>query len=101
MANKTKQVAFENRDLLRKTMGVIIDQLIDTSKTDMGKDIAEKENMLEVTNFGLSVLGGLDPTGIAWMVSQFVQPICGPTSYIGEIDDGNLYDALGMWSVDE
>ncbi|POM76182.1 Hypothetical protein PHPALM_6610 [Phytophthora palmivora] len=101
MVNKTKQAAFENRDLLRKTMGVIIDQLIDTSTTDMGKYVAEKEYMMEVTNFGLAVLGGLDPTGIMWMVSQFVQPICGPTSFIGEIDDGNLYDALGMWTVDE
>ncbi|ETN10103.1 hypothetical protein PPTG_10831 [Phytophthora nicotianae INRA-310] len=101
MANKTKQAAFETRDLLRKTMGVIIDQLVEKSKTDMGKDVAENEYMKEVANMGLAVLGGLDPTGIFWMVSQFVQPICVPTSFIGEIDDGNLYDALGMWTVDE
>ncbi|ETP17870.1 hypothetical protein F441_07818 [Phytophthora nicotianae CJ01A1] len=101
MVNKTKQAAFETRDLLRKTMGVIIDQLVEKSKTDMGKDVAENEYMKEVANMGLAVLGGLDPTGIFWMVSQFVQPICVPTSFIGEIDDGNLYDALGMWTVDE
>ncbi|KAF1775544.1 Jacalin-like lectin domain [Phytophthora cactorum] len=101
MANKTRQAAFETRDLLRKTMGVIIDQLIDKSTTDLGKDVAEKEYMKEVANMGLAALGGLDPTGIFWMVSQFVQPICAPTSFIGEIDDGNLYDALGMWTVDE
>ncbi|GMF18142.1 unnamed protein product [Phytophthora lilii] len=35
------------------------------------------------------------------MASQFVQPICGPTAYLGEIDDGTLYDALGLTTVDE
>ncbi|OWZ07193.1 hypothetical protein PHMEG_00020445 [Phytophthora megakarya] len=101
LGNKTKQAAFETRDLLRKTMEVIIDQLVDTATTDMGKDVAENDYMLEVANFGLVVLGGLDPTGIVYMASQFVQPICGPTGFLGEIDDGNLYDALGMWTVDE
>ncbi|KAL4087340.1 hypothetical protein PRIC1_013233 [Phytophthora ramorum] len=57
--------------------------------------------MLEVANMGLTVLGGLEPTGIAYMASQFVQPTCGPTSFIGEIDDGTLYDALGLSTVDE
>ncbi|KAG6609570.1 Myrosinase-binding protein [Phytophthora cinnamomi] len=51
--------------------------------------------MLEVANMGLTVLGGLDPTGIAYMTSQFVQPTCGPTSFISEVDDGSMYDALG------
>eukprot|EP00644_Phytophthora_capsici_P010495 jgi/Phyca11/507814/fgenesh2_kg.PHYCAscaffold_30_\ len=82
-------------------MEVIIDQLVDTATTDMGKDVAENDQMLEIANFGLVVLGGLDPTGVVYMASQFVQPICGPTGFLGEIDDGNLYDALGMWTVDE
>ncbi|KAG1711009.1 hypothetical protein DVH05_013729 [Phytophthora capsici] len=101
LKGKTKQAAFETRDLLRKTMEVIIDQLVDTATTDMGKDVAENDQMLEIANFGLVVLGGLDPTGVVYMASQFVQPICGPTGFLGEIDDGNLYDALGMWTVDE
>ncbi|KAF1775543.1 Jacalin-like lectin domain [Phytophthora cactorum] len=95
LKTKTKQAAFETRDLLRKTMEVIIDQLVETATTDMGKNVAENDQMLEIANFGLVVLGGLDPTGIVYMASQFVQPICGPTGFMGEIDDGNLYDALG------
>lgn len=75
LGNKTKDVAFETRDLLRKTMGVIIDQLIETSTTDMGKSVKEDDYMVEVANLGLTVLGGMDPTGVVWMVSQFVQPI--------------------------
>ncbi|RLN38137.1 hypothetical protein BBI17_008789 [Phytophthora kernoviae] len=101
LTNKTKEAAFETRDLLRKTFGVIIDQLIDTGTTDLGENVAEDEYMLKVANMGLVVLSTIDPTGIAYMASQFVQPICGPTAFLGEIDDGTLYDALGLTTVDE
>jgi hypothetical protein len=101
LANKTVDAAFETRDLLRKTFGVIVDQLIETATTDMGASVAEDEYMLKVANMGLVVLSTIDPTGIAYMASQFVQPICGPTAYLGEIDDGTLYDALGLTTVDE
>ncbi|ETK88013.1 hypothetical protein L915_07663 [Phytophthora nicotianae] len=101
LATKTRTAAYETRDLLRKTFGVIVDQLIETGKTDGGKDVAEDDYMLEVANMGLVVLSTIDPTGIAYMASQFVQPICGPTAYVGEIDDGILHDALGLKTVDE
>ncbi|KAG3098426.1 hypothetical protein PI124_g14113 [Phytophthora idaei] len=94
-------MAFQTRDLLRKTFGVIIDQLIETATTDLGASVKGSDYMLEVANMGLTVLGGLDPTGIAYMASQFVQPTRGPTSFIGDIDDGTLYDALGLSTVDE
>ncbi|GMF12762.1 unnamed protein product [Phytophthora lilii] len=99
--NKTKEAAFRTRDLIRKTFGVIVDQLIETNKTDLGQSVAEDEYTLEAANLALVTLGGMDPTGIAWMVSQFVQPTCGPTEFIGEIDDGALHDALGLTTVDE
>ncbi|KAL4087363.1 hypothetical protein PRIC1_013256 [Phytophthora ramorum] len=67
----------------------------------MGKDVAKDDYMLKVANMGLVVLSTIDPTGIAYMASQFVQPICGPTAYLGEIDDGRLSDALGLRTVDE
>lgn len=79
LATKTSEAAFKTRDLLRKTFGVIIDQLIETTITDLGASVKESDYMLEVANMGLVVLGGLDPTGIAYMASQFVQPTCGPT----------------------
>ncbi|GMF55842.1 unnamed protein product [Phytophthora fragariaefolia] len=101
LATKTRTAAFETRDMLRKTFGVIVDQLIETGTTDMGKDVANDEYMLKVANMGLVVLSTIDPTGIAYMGSQFVQPICGPTAYVGEIDDGTLHDALGLTTVDE
>ena len=94
-------MAFENRDLIRKTFGVIVDQLIETGKTDNGKDVAENDYALEVANMGLVGLSLMDPSGIAYLASQMVQPICGPTAYVGEIDDGTLYDALGLSVIDE
>ncbi|KAG3105660.1 hypothetical protein PI124_g13582 [Phytophthora idaei] len=45
---------------------------------------------------GLDVIAVFDPTGIAKMLEEFIQPICGPTSFIGEIDDGFLADALAL-----
>ncbi|GMF55847.1 unnamed protein product [Phytophthora fragariaefolia] len=101
LRNKTLTAAFETRDMLRKTFGVIVDQLIETGTTDMGKNVAEDDYMLKVANMGLVVLSTIDPTGIAYMASQFVQPICGPTAYLGEINDGRLSDALGLKIVDE
>ncbi|GMF22927.1 unnamed protein product [Phytophthora lilii] len=99
--NKTLTAAYQTRDMLRKTFGVIVDQVIETGTTDMGESVAEDEYMQKVANMGLVVLSTIDPTGIAYMASQFVQPICGPTAYLGEIDDGRLYDSLGLTTVDE
>ncbi|KAF4321891.1 hypothetical protein G195_004514 [Phytophthora kernoviae 00238/432] len=96
---KTTEAAFETRDLIRKTFGVIVDQLVDTGKTDMGKSVSSNDYMLSIANMGLSVLSTFDPTGISYMASQFIQPTCGPTSFIGEIDDGTLYQALGLTTV--
>ncbi|GMF18147.1 unnamed protein product [Phytophthora lilii] len=101
LSTKTEKVAFETRDMLRKTFGVIVDQLIEKATTDMGVNVAEDEYFRDMSNMGLVGLSAIDPTGIAYMASQFVQPICGPTAYLGEIDDGTLYDALGLTTVDE
>ncbi|OWY93540.1 LOW QUALITY PROTEIN: hypothetical protein PHMEG_00037032 [Phytophthora megakarya] len=52
LSYKTEEAAFNTRDLLRKTFGVIVDQLIETATTDLGKFVAEKQYMLEATNLG-------------------------------------------------
>eukprot|EP00644_Phytophthora_capsici_P010478 jgi/Phyca11/8692/fgenesh1_pm.PHYCAscaffold_30_\ len=99
--NKTSASSYDTRNLLRKTLGVIVDQIVEDGTTDMGKNIVKKEKALEYSNLGLFILSVFDPTGIAWMASEFVQPICGPSEYLGEIDDGTLYDALGLTTVDQ
>ncbi|KAL4095264.1 hypothetical protein PRIC1_008641 [Phytophthora ramorum] len=37
-----------------------------------------------------------DPWYVSTVVSEYFQPICGPTELIGEIDDGTAMKALGM-----
>ncbi|EEY59749.1 uncharacterized protein PITG_22355 [Phytophthora infestans T30-4] len=53
LRNKTTESAFQTRDLLRKTMGVIIDQLIETNTTNMGVSVAKDDATLESANLGL------------------------------------------------
>ncbi|KAF1777712.1 Jacalin-like lectin domain [Phytophthora cactorum] len=55
LSYKTKQAAFETRDLLRKTFSVIVDQLVNTATTNKGVFVAEQQYMLEVTNYGLAL----------------------------------------------
>ncbi|GMF23509.1 unnamed protein product [Phytophthora lilii] len=76
--------------------------MIEKSTTDLGATLTADEYMLQISNMmGLLVLSAIDPTGIAYMTSQFVQPLCGPTEFLGEIDDGTLVDALGLTTEDD
>uniref|UniRef100_A0AAV1T0H6 Jacalin-type lectin domain-containing protein n=1 Tax=Peronospora matthiolae TaxID=2874970 RepID=A0AAV1T0H6_9STRA len=101
MVGETREAAFQTRDLIRRTLGVIIDQLVETDHTDLGKSVSEGETTLEAANLVLVILGSVDPTRIMWMLSQFVQPTCGPMTFIGEVDDGTLNDALGLKTLGE
>ncbi|KAI9992670.1 hypothetical protein PInf_014537 [Phytophthora infestans] len=100
---KTKEpyAAYQTRDILRKTFGVIFDQLIDTSTTDLGVAKSKEEYWLSTADLGLLSLSAMDPTGIAYTVSSYVQPVYGSTEFIGEIDDGSATDALGLTTVDD
>uniref|UniRef100_A0AAV1T1Z1 Jacalin-type lectin domain-containing protein n=1 Tax=Peronospora matthiolae TaxID=2874970 RepID=A0AAV1T1Z1_9STRA len=100
-ANKTALSSYKTRHLLRKTMGVIINQLITDGTTDLGENVVKQEKAIEYANLGLFVLSMLDPTGIAWLLQDFVQPVCAPSEYIGEIDDGPLNEALGLTTIDQ
>ncbi|KAG1713224.1 hypothetical protein DVH05_000944 [Phytophthora capsici] len=84
------------RDQIRKALGVITDNLITSSDDTSGKTLSKADYILKVADMGLDVIAMFDPTGIAKMLEEFIQPICGPTSFIGEIDDGSLTDALAL-----
>ncbi|KAG6950328.1 hypothetical protein JG688_00014207 [Phytophthora aleatoria] len=58
--------------------------------------LSTADYILKLDDMGLDVIAMFDPTGIAKMLKEFIQPICGPTSFIGEIDDGFLADALAL-----
>ncbi|KAE9337430.1 hypothetical protein PF008_g12542 [Phytophthora fragariae] len=46
--NKTGASSYGTRNLLRKTLGVIVDQIIEDGTTDMGKNVVKKEKALDV-----------------------------------------------------
>lgn len=88
--------AYTVRDKIRKALSVITDNLIDSSDDGKGNALSKAEYILKVADMGLDVIAMFDPTGIAKLLEEFIQPVCGPTSFIGEIDDGSLADALAL-----
>ncbi|KAJ8566139.1 hypothetical protein ON010_g6987 [Phytophthora cinnamomi] len=88
--------AYSMRDSLRSIMSTIVDGIVDNAEDKNGKATSTADYLVSVAKMGLDVIGILDPTGIAGMLSAFTQSICGPTSFMGEIDDGSLEDALAL-----
>ncbi|KAG2507346.1 hypothetical protein BBO99_00009381 [Phytophthora kernoviae] len=98
IAESDEATAYETRDTLRKTFGVIMDNLIDSGKSDNGSSIAAKEYIRIVTDKVMTSIALLDKdvTRITSLLAEYIQPICGPTQFIGEIDDGTSTDTLGL-----
>lgn len=97
---KNAEGGFATRDDIRKTLQVIIDQVIDTSSNG-GKPLSTADYALKITDMGLDAVAMFDPTGLAALAKEFIQPICGPTSFLGEVDDGPADQALGLRTVGE
>ncbi|TMW69099.1 hypothetical protein Poli38472_001255 [Pythium oligandrum] len=91
---------FQSRDDIIKTVHVIVDRIVDASSQN-GNPISVEDYAFTITNMGLDAISLFDPTGIAAMAKEFVQPICGPTVFIGEIDDGPADKALGLKTVEK
>jgi hypothetical protein len=87
--------AYATRDTLRAALEIVTDKLIESSSTD-DKILSTVEYIAKVADLGLDVIAMFDPTGIADMLSEFIQPICGPTAFIGDVDDGTLAEALAL-----
>ncbi|RLN65273.1 hypothetical protein BBJ28_00003451 [Nothophytophthora sp. Chile5] len=88
--------AYATRDSLRTALGVITDNLIAAAVDSNGNAVSTVDYILKVADMGLDVIAMFDPTGIADMLATYIQPVCGPTAFIGEIDDGSLADALAL-----
>ncbi|KAL4100406.1 hypothetical protein PRIC1_008200 [Phytophthora ramorum] len=88
--------AYTVRDQIRTALSLITDNLVDSSDDGGGNALSTADYILKVADMGLDVIAMFDPTGIAAMLEEYIQPVCGPTSFIGEIDDGSLADALAL-----
>lgn len=90
--------SFRTRDDIRKTIQIIVDRVIDASSQN-GNPVPVENYVITIANLGLDAISLLDPTGIANLAKEYIQPICGPTSVLGEIDDGPAVLALGLRSM--
>jgi hypothetical protein len=99
-SRETAATGYPGRDDIIKTAHTIIDGVVDASSKD-DKPVSNAEFGLSVANMGLDAIATIDPTGIAAMASEFLQPICGPTAYIGDIDSGAADQALGLNTVEK
>ncbi|EGZ05931.1 hypothetical protein PHYSODRAFT_342128 [Phytophthora sojae] len=98
ISQSDEKTAYTTRDKLRKTFGVVINNLITTGKSDNGTSYKAMEYAYKVMNQGLNfwVVTGFDMSGVSSFISEYFQSICGPTQFMGEIDDGTHPDTLGL-----
>ncbi|EEY59349.1 uncharacterized protein PITG_11356 [Phytophthora infestans T30-4] len=90
--------AYNTREVLRKTFGVIMNDLIKSGKSDNGTSYDEKKKVYRVVDLAFAGAAAtlLDPTRITLLFSEYIQTICGPTQFMGEIDDGTEAATLGL-----
>ncbi|KAK1948393.1 hypothetical protein P3T76_000683 [Phytophthora citrophthora] len=91
--------AYTTRNTLRKTFGGIVDDLIASGTSENGTYLTAEEYSYKITDKVFMLAAVWDPTNVATVVSEFFQTICGPTEFIGEVDDGSAADALGLTTV--
>uniref|UniRef100_H3GR61 Jacalin-type lectin domain-containing protein n=1 Tax=Phytophthora ramorum TaxID=164328 RepID=H3GR61_PHYRM len=103
ISESSEATAYETRDTLRKTLGVITDDLIKSGTSDNGTSLTAKQYVRVVTDkvAMTAFVLGIDNTGILGVITEYIQPICGPTQFIGEIDDGTDPNTLGLNIVGE
>ncbi|CAI5735495.1 unnamed protein product [Hyaloperonospora brassicae] len=98
ISESTVDTAYKTRETLRKTFGVVVNDLIKDGKSDNGTSMAAKHNAYVLLDDALTMASvtGLEPTDLSTLASEFLQTICGPTQFMGEIDDGKDDATLGM-----
>ncbi|DBA04383.1 TPA: hypothetical protein N0F65_009979 [Lagenidium giganteum] len=89
---------FKTRDQILKTVHVIIDRIVDASSQN-GNPVSRADYAIAVANMGLDAISLFDASGLATLAKEYVQPICGPTAFVGEIDDGPADQALGLQTI--
>ncbi|OWZ00909.1 hypothetical protein PHMEG_00027800 [Phytophthora megakarya] len=96
IAESDEKTAYATRTTLRKTFGIIVEDLIKTGTSDNGTYLNAEEYAFKMADKALSFYGVWDIKGITQIVGEYVQTICGPTKFIGDIDDGLAEKSLGL-----
>ncbi|EGZ22423.1 hypothetical protein PHYSODRAFT_330222 [Phytophthora sojae] len=101
IAESTEATAYKTRETLRKTFGVVINDLISKGTSNNGTTLKAQYYAYQAIQKGMTVLStsGFDPMDISTLLVAYVQTVCGPTQFMGEIDDGNEAATLGLHMI--
>ncbi|KAJ8558633.1 hypothetical protein ON010_g8818 [Phytophthora cinnamomi] len=99
IAGSNEKKAYATRDTLRKTFGSIVEDLISSGTSSNGSYLKAEEYAFKVADKAAGFYAIWDMWAVGGVISEYFQQICGPTEYIGEIDDGDAKKALAMTTV--
>ncbi|RLN63630.1 hypothetical protein BBJ29_010113 [Phytophthora kernoviae] len=69
---------------------------------DCGREVLAKVSAVAMATLSMATAGvfgefsKVEPTDISTLLAEFIQTICGPTQFMGEIDDGTEDATLGL-----
>ncbi|KAE9002144.1 hypothetical protein PR003_g18331 [Phytophthora rubi] len=99
IAESNERRAYAMRGTLRKTFGSIVEDLISSGTSSNGSYLKAEEYAFKVADKAAGFYDIWDMWAVGGLISEYLQPICGPTEYVGEIDDGPANKALGLVTV--
>ncbi|GMF22548.1 unnamed protein product [Phytophthora lilii] len=100
IAESSESAAYTTRDTLRKSIGGIMDDLISSGTSNNGTFLSAGQYAYKIADKVATFYAVWDRSNMMGAVSEFFQTICGPTEYVGEIDDGTAKEALGLKTVE-
>jgi hypothetical protein len=93
--------AYKTREKIRTAFSGMINQLVSSGSSNNGSSEDAKQFMytaLSKTLISIAVTG-FDMIGVMGMIAAYLQTICGPTNFMGEIDDGTDPKTLGLTTI--
>uniref|UniRef100_H3GEF5 Uncharacterized protein n=1 Tax=Phytophthora ramorum TaxID=164328 RepID=H3GEF5_PHYRM len=96
IAESGEAKAYATRTTLRTTLGVIVEDLIKSGTSSNGTYLSAEHYAYKIADKAFSFSGVWDIKGISNVFAEYLQTICGPTKFVGDIDDGPVAKALGL-----
>ncbi|KAG3000913.1 hypothetical protein JG687_00014335 [Phytophthora cactorum] len=101
ISESDEATAYKTREKIRTAFSGMINQLVSTGKSNNGS--SEDANQFMYTAFSKTLISiavtGFDLIGVMGLVAAYLQTVCGPTNFIGEIDDGTDPKTLGLTTI--
>ncbi|GMF12477.1 unnamed protein product [Phytophthora lilii] len=101
ISESDEATAYKTREKIRIAFSGMIDQLVTTGKSNNASN--EKSQQYLYTTLSKTLISiavtGFDLTGITGLIAAYLQTICGPTNFMGEIDDGTDPKTLGLTTI--